>query len=406
MPSTKRERIEPVETWAQLRLLLRWPEQVAYELVRPVVLHGETASDRARATGEHARTIDRKADRFDREGVLGLFPRGRAGPAADPRSLPPPMRQLIVDLHAEVPAMSLREIADVCRVRYGRRPSHHTVRGVLAAGPRPTVAARRYPPDSRIPDPVQRRLAVVRLHAEGWRVTTIARYLETTRRGVYATLERWITEQFAGMPDRSHAPKRPATKVTLPFANEIRKLQANPELGAWRVHAALRQMGFDVSPATCGRIMARNRALYGLDKPKRSPGTKRAMPFAAARRHEYWSFDIRHIEKHGLDHDEPVYVVSVIENYSRALLASSLSPTQDLAPVLMVLWEAWRTHGAPEAVVTDGGAVFRATRLIEMCRRLGIAKREIERGRPWRNYISGARRDHAPDGGLPPGEER
>ena len=64
------------------------------------------------------------------------------------------MRQLIVGLHAEVPAISRSDIAYVCRVRYGRRPSHHTVRAVLAAGPPPTVITRRYPRYSRILDPV------------------------------------------------------------------------------------------------------------------------------------------------------------------------------------------------------------------------------------------------------------
>ncbi len=173
MPASKRPRLEPTDDWSQLRLRLRWPEQVAYELIRPVVLNGETAQERARQTGENRRTIDRKADRFDRQGMLGLFPAQQRQATEDPRSLPPPMRQLMGDLHAEVPEMSLREIAEVCHVRFGRRPSHHTVQKVLATGPAPSIATRRYPPYSQIPDPVQRRLAVVRLHTEGWRVTTI-----------------------------------------------------------------------------------------------------------------------------------------------------------------------------------------------------------------------------------------
>ncbi len=387
MPASKRPRLEPTDDWSQLRLRLRWPEQVAYELVRPVVLNGETAGERAKETGENARTIARKVDRFDQQGMLGLFPAQNREPKEDPRSLPPPMRQLIVDLRAEVPHMSLREIAEICQIRYGRRPSHHSVQKVLATGPAPSVTTRRYMPYHQIPDAVQRRLAIVRLHAEGWRVSTIARYLETTRRRVYETLERWVEEQFAGMADRSHARKQPATKATLLVVNEIRKLQQNPELGEWRVHAALLQLGIQVSPSTCRRIMARNRVLYGLDKPQRSPKPKKEMPFKASKRHEYWSLDIRYIEKHGLDHDKPVYVISVLENYSRALLASTLSPTQDLVPVLMVLFEAFRTHGVPQAIVTDGGSVFRANRLVEVCRVLGIRRERIEQGQPWQNYI-------------------
>jgi IS30 family transposase len=147
-------------------------------------------------------------------------------------------------------------------------------------------------------EPLRRRLAIVQLHAEGWRVQTIARYLETTKRTVNRTLKRWVAEQFAGLADKSHAPHRPATKATLPITNQVRKLQQNPELGEFRIHAALLQLGINVSPRTCGRILASNRALYGVGKPKRSPRSKQKMPYRAAKRHAYWSIDIRSIEDH------------------------------------------------------------------------------------------------------------
>ncbi len=71
MPKVKRPVRERTEDWTQLRLLVTWPEQMAYELIRPVVLYGETAAERARETGENERTIDRKADRFDQQGMHG-----------------------------------------------------------------------------------------------------------------------------------------------------------------------------------------------------------------------------------------------------------------------------------------------------------------------------------------------
>ncbi len=387
MAKRKRAVHERTDDWAQLRRLLKWPDQVVYELIRPVVVFGETAGERAQATGASERTIDRQADRFDERGMLGLLPAPRREPAEDPRGLPPPMRQRIVDLRAEVPGMSLHEIADVCETQFGRRPSHHTVKKVLATGPAPSRTTRRFPSYAQTSDPIQRRLAVVRLHAEGWRVSTIARYLETTPRTVYRTLERWVAEQFAGLADKSHAPTQPATKVTLAVANEVRKLQQNPELGEWRMHAALLQMGIAVSPRTCGRIMARNRALYGLGKPRRSPRSKKEMPYKAGRRHEYWSIDIRYIEKHQLDDPEPVFVISILENYSRAVLASALSPTQDLLAVLVVVYEALRRCGAPEVIVSDGGAVFRAKQLLHAYEALGIRREQIPQGQPWTNYI-------------------
>jgi hypothetical protein len=44
----------------------------------------------------------------------------------------------------------------------------------------------------------------------------------------------------------------------------IRALQENPELGECHIHQALKQVGIDLSPRTCGRILALNRKLYGL----------------------------------------------------------------------------------------------------------------------------------------------
>jgi hypothetical protein len=83
----------------------------------------------------------------------------------------------------------------------------------------------------------------------------------------------------------SRARKAPRV-VTMEIANEIRKKQEKPLMGEWRMHAALLQEGIKVSPRTCGRIMAKHRALYGWDKPKAPPKPKKEMPFKASRRHE------------------------------------------------------------------------------------------------------------------------
>ena len=130
----------------------------------------------------------------------------------------------------------------------------------------------------------------------------------------------------------SHARSLAPRVVTLDISNEIRKKQENPLIGEWRMHAALLQEGIKVSPRTCGRVMAKHRSLYGLDKPKGPAKPKKEMPFKASRRHEYWSIDIRYIEHHQLPNIKgPVYVISVLENFSRMLLASAISEKQDTA---------------------------------------------------------------------------
>lgn len=110
-------------------------------------------------------------------------------------------------------------------------------------------------------------------------------------------------------------------------------------------------MGVHLRPRTCGRILATNRVLYNLDKPKGQFKERREMPFAASRRHLFWTADVRYVDDHKLG--GRAYVVSVLENHSRALLASALTRTQDLASYLSVLYAAVERYGSPEALVTD-----------------------------------------------------
>ncbi len=387
MPAPKRSRRERTHDWVKIKQWTLWPEQQLYEQLRPIVLFGETAGERAKETDAAQRTLSRKADDFEQHGMLSLFSSEKPREAPETaRSLPPDMRQLIVDLHAELPTMSWREMADICYIRYGRKPSHHSVQRVIADGPSPSLKARRYQPWAMIPDPAERKLAVIRLHAEGWSITSIAEYMQTSRPTTYATLKRWTEEGVRGLEEKSKARKGPRV-ATLPIINEVRKLQENPLLGEYRVHTALLRMGINVSPATCGRIMAANRKLYGVQNPPRSSRPKLEMPFKASRRHEYWSIDVRYIEEHLLEDPKPVYVITVFENFSRMVLSSAISRTQNQWDYLSVLADAIRRYGAPEAIVTDGGGIFYSTVAMLLYNMLGIRKERIEAGEPsWQNY--------------------
>jgi hypothetical protein len=167
VPKRKRVQREHTEDWQTIQQYTLWPEQTAYELLRPIVLYGDPAVQRAKETGEARNTLERKADAFDEQGMVSLFA-SKPRKQTEAQSLPPDMRQLIVDLHVELPSMSLREIADICEDRFNRKPSHHTVQLVLATGPPPSIQTKRYQSWEKIADPAERRLAVVRLHAEGW----------------------------------------------------------------------------------------------------------------------------------------------------------------------------------------------------------------------------------------------
>lgn len=60
--------------------------------------------------------------------------------------------------------------------------------------------------------------------------------------------------------------------MTIAAIEEVRKLAQNPQIGAFRVHAVLKQKGFNLSRTTCGRVLAQLREIYGYDKPSEASG--------------------------------------------------------------------------------------------------------------------------------------
>ena len=107
MPKQRFERNAPSNKWQQLRPLLKGPTQLTYEIIRPIILGWKTPKERKAETGMPQRTMYDKANLFDQAGMSSLLPPEPppAIPNLDKRSLPPPMRQAIVDLKAEYHAI-------------------------------------------------------------------------------------------------------------------------------------------------------------------------------------------------------------------------------------------------------------------------------------------------------------
>ncbi len=382
MANGKRASVAPTAEWQQVSALAAWPEQRAYEQLRPVVLFGQPVPDRAQETRMPERTLYRRAARFDAEGMASFFPPPKV---EKHQRLPTKIREAIRDLKAEYPAFRANEIAGICAIRFDHCPSPHTVKRILAEDPPPARVTKRFPPYPQVADAAEARLAIIRLHSEGWPVKAIAAYLECSRQQVYRTLRRWIAEGVAGLDDKASAPRQPATKVTLRAIATVQELRENPRLGGFRIAAALRQQGIVLSPRTCRRILAKNRALYGVPREEQEPRTPKPLPFIPTRPHEYWCLNIRYLD-HNLGPGK-IYCLSVMDGYSRAILASMLSRSQDLVPVLLVLYAAVRQWGSPDALVTDSGGVFLANHLQRIYGVLGIRKEEIARRQPWQNLI-------------------
>src|SRR5512135_3271894 len=122
MPAKKRPRRERTDDWQKIQQYTLWPEQKVYELLRPVVLFNEPTAERAMETGTAERSMYRKVAQFEKQGMGSLFAKEEPDRELDKsRSLPPDMRQLIVDLKAEHSGFRPNEIATICFLRFGRR---------------------------------------------------------------------------------------------------------------------------------------------------------------------------------------------------------------------------------------------------------------------------------------------
>jgi len=59
------------------------------------------------------------------------------------------------------------------------------------------------------------------------------------RSTVHRVLRRWVEEGVDGLEDRPHGRPPGVRRVDLKAIEAVRRLQRNPNLGAFRVHAAL-----------------------------------------------------------------------------------------------------------------------------------------------------------------------
>jgi hypothetical protein len=79
----------------RVELLCLWPEQRDYELIRPLVLFGSPAAERARETGAASeRTLQRKTRCFEAEGLESLFGSERS------KHIMQPLATRALDLHS------------------------------------------------------------------------------------------------------------------------------------------------------------------------------------------------------------------------------------------------------------------------------------------------------------------
>jgi hypothetical protein len=115
--------------WIQLQFID--PTQRDYEIIRPIVLFGETAAERSRQTGVERTVVGDKARRFVLGGIAGL--QDQRTQSRDPQEpvYPEAIAGYIVYLKQLYPPIHLREIERILLRKFGYRTNHHTLKTVF-----------------------------------------------------------------------------------------------------------------------------------------------------------------------------------------------------------------------------------------------------------------------------------
>ena len=383
--------MEPTAEFVQLQLGFTDQTQRRYEVIRPLLLFEDrTATQRAQETHMHPDTVRRFLRRFRRQGMLGLLPnqvgvstRGRAS------RVPEAVRQEMAQLKALYSSFHYREVVRIIFYKCGYRLHPNTVKQLwqqhLLAVQRELALGDYHNQGDRY----QARVQVIKFYYQGWHKLSISRVLHVSRPTVDRWIHRFEAEHFAGLVDKSCAPKVPARKVWLPLMLEVYHLQKrHPDAGGFRIWSLLART--DVSVRTVERIMALNKQVYDNIPHVRKKGPKpppQPHPYKARYPHEFWFIDGRMMD-FALE-GVRWWSLIILDGYSRAMLAGAVAPVEASWVALLVLYTACLRYGTPETLISDSGGAFTSNEFEAVCDRLQMHHEPIEstKGESYLNWM-------------------
>jgi transposase InsO family protein len=213
----------------------------------------------------------------------------------------------------------------------------------------------------------QRYQAVSEILVDGATVTDVARRLGVSRQTVHSWLHRYGNGGMADLADRSSRPHRSPRQVPAELEVAIITMRrAHPAWGPRRIRVELDRAGVDPVPArsTVYRILVRNNLVDPQRRRRRREDYRRG---ERTRSMELWQMDVMGRVK--LADGTELSVVTGIDDHSRFCVSALLVPKPTARPVCSALTSAMRTHGIPDAVLTDNGKVFTG--------RFGVTKTEV-----------------------------
>lgn len=179
------------------------------------------------------------------------------------------------------------------------------------------------------------------------------------------TISRWLAARKAaqragdgsgvsGLRARSTRPLDSASPVTPAQRDLVIELkQEHPEMGPAQLRNQLRRFqGVSLSHKVIGKILKQNG--FVLEKRVADREDEQVQRFEMSRPNEMWTMDVKAF----YIHDLKVYLIDVIDDYSRFVVGYDLLRESSAEHAIAVVRSAIARHGKPERILTDRGSEF------------------------------------------------
>jgi len=154
----------------------------------------------------------------------------------------------------------------------------------------------------------------------------------------------------AAIISRSRAPKNPRRKITAEHVNavkEVRGKKFRKKMGAQKIKVYL---DMDISHQSINKILKDT----GLTAKRKKRKQKKFDPFRRGCPNELWQIDYKEFGK-------GVYMLSVKDDYSSAILSADVRSTYTTEDVKEILGRTIRLFGTPKQILSDHGTQWCAT---------------------------------------------
>lgn len=179
------------------------------------------------------------------------------------------------------------------------------------------------------------------------------------------TISRWLKAREeargkgdpsgrSGLRPRSTRPIDAVSPVPPPQRDLVLQVKGeHPEMGPAQIRNQLRRFhGVSLSHKTIGKIL--KDAGHKLEVRAGAEEEAVLQRFEMERPNELWTMDVKEFYVHDLK----VYLVDILDDYSRFVVGYGLFQEMTVERALSVLREAIARHGKPERVLTDRGREF------------------------------------------------